>query len=152
MEVVRINNDSFGKWEKQIEELINESVKINFPEQDAGDSYGRDKCKQLKDYLEKGVATVIAIVEGEDLLGWIWCHQIYRLKKRRLHVSEIGVADQSQGKGIGQRLLREAEAFAKENGFEEIDLFVTASNERAVNFYEKSAYTPERFLMKKRVD
>ena len=151
MEIVRVKYDTFGKWEKQIEELINESVKINFPDQDAGSNYGSDKCTQLREYLKAGSAVVFATVEGDDLLGWLWCHQIYRLKKRRLHVSEIGVADQCQGRGIGQRLLREAESFAKENGYEEIDLFVTASNGRAVDFYQRSSFTPERFLMKKKV-
>ena len=42
-----------------------------------------------------------------------------------------------------------AEAYARENGYCEIDLLVTANNTDAVTFYEKASYAEERILMKK---
>lgn len=149
VDIIRLNYDTFRTWECQIEKLINDSVKINFYDQPVSDGYGAEKCDEIKAYLQKDAAIIYAAVEGGELLGWVWCHPITRLVKRRLHISEIGVAETCQGRGIGQKLLAETEAYARDNGFEEIDLFVTASNERAVDFYKKSSYIPERFLMKK---
>lgn len=149
MQIISIDHDNFSLWRSQIELLFNSSVKINFPDFIIDDHYGKAKCDEVKAYLENGTAVLFAAVEEKRLIGWIWCHQIRRLDRSRLHIAEIAVADDCYRKGIGKKLLFEAEKYAVVNGYQEIDLLVTASNESAVNFYKNACFVPERLLMKK---
>ena len=61
------------------------------------------------------------------------------------------MADECRRQGVGSQLLGIVELYAAENGFNEIDLLVTASNQSAVNFYQKADYKPERYHMKKTI-
>ncbi len=151
MQITRLNHESFSLWRNQIEKLFNSSVRINFPYAEPDDSYGRDKCKEVAGFLEDGSAIVFAAVEGNELAGWVWCHQIHRLKGKRIHIAEIAVADKWHRQGVGSRLLDKVEQYAMENGYNEIDLLVTASNQSAFKFYQKANYQPERYLMMKTV-
>jgi len=151
LQVIRINRNNFSLWSNQIEKLFDSSVKINFPEADISDAYGRDKCMEVAGFLEAGSAIVFAATEGEKLAGWVWCHQIHRLDGLRIHIAEIAVADECRRQGVGSQLLGIVELYAAENGFNEIDLLVTASNQSAVNFYQKADYKPERYHMKKTI-
>jgi len=54
-----------------------------------------------------------------------------------MHINQIIVDKEYKRKGIGKRLLEEAEKKAKELGIKVIDLFVSEKNAEAVNFYEK---------------
>ena len=149
MQVLRLTHETFPFWKDQIEELFNSAVKVNFPDAALEDSYGKDKCREVAGYLEDGSAIVFAAVEGEELAGWVWCHQIHRLNGKRIHIAEISVADQWHRQGIGSQLLGCVEQYAKDNGYSAIDLLVTAGNERAVKFYQNADFIPERYLMKK---
>ena len=149
LQVIKLSSDNYALWRDQIEELFNSSVRINFPDAELDDSYGRDKCEEVARFLENGSAIVFAAIEGEKLAGWVWCHQIHRLDGFRIHIAEITVADKWHRQGVGGRLLERVEQYAAENGYREIDLFATASNQSAVKFYQKADYKPERYLMKK---
>ncbi len=149
MRIISLNNRELPNWRNQIERLLNSAVKLNFPDQVLPESYGRDRCEELAEYLQAKKAVVFLAVDGETMLGWIWCHPIRRMSKERLHVAEIAVAEGHRGQGVGARLLAQAEQYARENGIEELDLLVTAKNRSAVSFYEKKGFEVERYLMKK---
>lgn len=59
------------------------------------------------------------------------------------HVSEIAVAAHAEGTGAGGALMREAERWAAERGFERLTLNVFATNDRARRFYERLGYATE---------
>lgn len=151
MQVIRISDDSFSLWRDQIEELLNQSVRINFPNAKVEESYGKDKCTELAAYLENNSAIVFAAIEGKKLAGFVWCHAVHRLDGTRLHVAEIAVANEWQRTGIGSKLLDNVEQCAAKSGYQAVDLFVTTSNSSAVSFYESASFEVERFLMKKTV-
>jgi len=67
----------------------------------------------------------------------------------RMHINQIIVDKEYKRKGIGKRLLEEAEKKAKELGIKVIDLFVSEKNAEAVNFYEKTGFVTERRYLKK---
>ena len=151
MQIIRMNNETFAVWRGHIEKLFNTSVRINFPNAGAGESYGRKKCEDVARYLQDGTAVVFAAVDGKQLAGWVWCHEIHRLDEKRVHIAEIAVDDNWHRQGIGSQLLERVERYAKENGYQAIDLLVTASNMGAVKFYEKARFESERYLMKKTI-
>ena len=149
MTIIRINDRNFESWRSHIEELLNCSVQLNFPGYHVDDNYGKHKCEDLETYIKNGSAIVFGAVEGNELIGWVWCHRINRLNKERLHIAEIGVKDTYHRHGVGKLLLSKIEQYGIENGVREIDLLVTKSNQAAVHFYENASYEIERYLMKK---
>lgn len=151
MQIDRLDNNNLLFWRGQIEELINTSVKISFPNQNISDNYCVEKCNKLAYYLAEGTAIVFVAREEEVLLGWVWCHEVIRISAKRLHIAEIAVRDKYQRTGVGRQLMNEVEMYAKSKGYKEIDLMVTITNSRAIGFYENALFVPERYLMKKTI-
>lgn len=67
---------------------------------------------------------------------------IDRLRSRMSHRGSfgIGVLRESWGCGIGSALTEHVIAFARENGFEQIELEVRCDNIRAIRLYEKYGF------------
>lgn len=64
----------------------------------------------------------------------------FLVPRPRGHLATIVVARNHQGRGIGRGLMRAAEAFAKDNGADDIKLEVMAFNSNALNFYKEIGY------------
>jgi diamine N-acetyltransferase len=67
-------------------------------------------------------------------------------------VEEVVVTIERRGSGIGRRLMAEAEAWAKNNGVEELWLNVWEFNESAIGFYAALGFEPINLRMRKKVD
>jgi ribosomal protein S18 acetylase RimI-like enzyme len=67
------------------------------------------------------------------------------------YIANLAVAKEAEGKGVGKALLRAAEAWAKEKGFEFMSLFVFATNQHARAFYEKLGYDEDSLRLTKRL-
>lgn len=86
--------------------------------------------------MEKGDIRVVA-VDGDQVVGWcdITPHPFEGLD----HVGELGmgVLKEYRGRSIGHSLLREALRLAYDQGLEKVELEVFASNQPAINLYNK---------------
>ncbi len=151
MQTVRLTYDEFGRWREEIAALLNENAAVSFPDNHIDPRYGHKKCRDIEKFLKDGSAVIFLAMEDGALLGWIWCHEIWRFADRRLHVADLGTARHCRRKGIGSLLLEKAEEYAAANGFAGLDLMVTASNEGAVAFYKKAGYLKERYQMYKNI-
>lgn len=151
MQFIRIDEETFDFWRDNIESLISYSISSNFRDYPVAESYVKDKCNQLKAHLHDGSAVVFAAIAQNKLCGWVWCHEIQRPGKRRLHVSEIAVSEECRRQGIGSKLLGMAEKYAVQHNIFETDLLVTAKNSDAVSFYANASYETERYLMRKKL-
>lgn len=60
------------------------------------------------------------------------------------YISDLAVASDSQGEGIGQRLLEHAEVWARQNGRTRLTLWVADSNSRAIQLYEAAGFSTAR--------
>lgn len=71
--------------------------------------------------------------------------QLKRLGGGEMKMRQVAVAPESQGKGIGRRLVQAAEEWCKDNGMVRICL---AARDSAVPFYERMGYeaTGEPFM------
>lgn len=59
------------------------------------------------------------------------------------HISDIAVAADGEGRGVGQALMRAAEAWARQQGYQLLTLHVFASNMRARRFYAGLGWSEE---------
>ncbi len=80
--------------------------------------------------------------------------EVHREPEPYLYLDDLSVTEQYRGRGIGTRLIREAEAYAKERGIGRIVFHVEKSNGSAFRLYKKLGYAVykddgSRYLMKK---
>jgi len=73
--------------------------------------------------------------------GEVWAVLILKpTENQTLKMRQVAVSPTHQGEGLGQLLVRKAELFAQEKGFEYL---VLHARETAYRFYEKMNYTVE---------
>ncbi|MBQ2061931.1 MAG: GNAT family N-acetyltransferase [Oscillospiraceae bacterium] len=80
--------------------------------------------------------------------------EVYREPEEYIYLDDFSVSEQYRGRGIGTRLIREAEAYAKELGIRHIVFHIEKRNRSAFRLYERLGYTVHRddgtrYLMKK---
>ena len=59
----------------------------------------------------------------------------------RANLDQLYVATSERGKGVGERLLADAEARMRESGVTEANLYVALGNDGAFRFYERHGWT-----------
>lgn len=89
----------------------------------------RDKDKEL-DHTEYHLCAM----DGETMAG---CVSLRPLENGLIKLRQMAVAETHQGQGIGAKLVRFAESFAKKRGFHTIE---TNARKTAQGFYEKLGY------------
>lgn len=96
---------------------------------------------------------VVVLVAGE--LGYCLCVEQRRPASpfthphHSLHVDQLAVAPDHQGRGIGRALMAAAEALGRERGCTELDLTVRADNAGARAFYAALGYAPRQLRLGK---
>ena len=80
--------------------------------------------------------------------------EVYREPEEYVYLDDLSVTEKYRGRGIGTRLIREAEAYAGELGVGVIVFHVLKSNTSAFRLYRRLGYSVyrddgTRFLMKK---
>lgn len=149
MQIIKLSAENIGKWKSQIFPLLKETVIYNFPNSEIPDSYYREEWDEVEKYIKLKRAFVFIAVNYNEVVGWIWTHLIDRFNEKRLHVAFFAVYKEFRRHGVGELLLAAAEEQARNLELQGIDLLVTASNERAVRFYEHHGFNSERYLMHK---
>lgn len=122
---------------------------LNFPQQIFGKSEGESRYHSLLSYLENGQGSVLGLLKEERLIGFLW---YFKTATNRFHINEIIISPEHRSSGYGKILLEELIAIGKTEGIPQIELFVTCSNQVAVNFYESYDFRPERMLMVKHLE
>jgi len=93
----------------------------------------------------EGTAIFIAHDDDNVQLGFVHVHDgkdFYNHDKHG-HISDLIVAAEGQGKGIGRLLLNKAEEWARSQGYRWLTLSVFAQNVRAREIYERAGYGPD---------
>src|SRR5699024_5308942 len=86
---------------------------------------------------------------NDKIIGFVWFFIKNNTFPKTIHVNHFVVSEEFRGKGLGKDLWEKVEEFAINNDIEDIELLVSKNNENAVNFYLKSNFEIERFVMKK---
>ena len=80
--------------------------------------------------------------------------EVYREPRAYVYLDDLSVTEAYRGRGIGTRLIRAAESYAKEIGIETVVFHVNKTNRGAFRLYERLGYAVyrddgTRYLMKK---
>lgn len=80
--------------------------------------------------------------------------EVYREPEEYIYLDDLSVTERYRGRGIGTRLIREAEAYARKIGIRRIIFHVEKRNTSAYRLYERLGYSIHRddgtrYLMKK---
>lgn len=151
MKIERLVYERFPEYRTEILRLLKLSGKVSFPEIELPDAYYQARLEGVEKYLQDGSAVIFLAVSEAGTCGWIWCHEIDRMGEKRLHIANIAVNPQFRKQGIGSALYSAAENYARETGYQAIDLLVTASNSGAVKLYRDLGFSDERIQMSKKL-
>jgi ribosomal protein S18 acetylase RimI-like enzyme len=91
--------------------------------------------------------TLVLLAEGApgEPLGvlFVSTRADYFTGRPHAHVEVVALDRAAQGRGLGYRLMAEAERWARERGYNAITLNVFAGNRRALALYERLGYQTE---------
>jgi GNAT superfamily N-acetyltransferase len=89
-----------------------------------------------------GHALFVALDEKNTVVGWVHVHNIDRLEvERYADIGGIVVDAAMRGKGVGRALMRCAEAWALDSGYDRVKLSSGAHRIEAHAFYEHIGYS-----------
>lgn len=96
----------------------------------------------LKEIIQRPDTTVLLYKDGPRLLG---CVEL-RTDEMKIYLGMLSVMPNTQGKGIGKRLLKEAEVYALEQGCNKIYMTVISVRTELIDWYVRHGYhlTDER--------
>jgi GNAT superfamily N-acetyltransferase len=103
---------------------------------------GEDIARRLGGMVEsREHAVFVAELPGSEIAGWIGVF-VYRCVETdmRAEVSGLVVDERRRSQGVGQRLLKQAEQWAREHGCNAIGLRSNVIRERAHAFYQREGY------------
>lgn len=97
-------------------------------------STDRTNAAQVRELLSKGV--FLLLEEDTRLLACVYLEP----RGDRAYLGMLSVEQDVQGRGIGNRMMREAEDFARRRGYIAIDLRIVHVREELPPYYRKLGY------------
>ena len=123
----------------------------NFPGFKMNPYFMREQKLRLNDaYMLPEHAIYVLEIKPGYLAGFIWCH-IYDTNEYGAFgsIEAIYLIPEMRGKGFGRKLMERGEEFFINRGIKNIKLYVTITNEVAVNLYQNLGYEVKRWEMQK---
>lgn len=141
--------EEVSSYKLQLVDWFCDAYALNFPKLIFGKIEGENRYQALFNYLQSGQGNVLGLLQNDNLLGFLW---YFKTPTNRLHVNEIIISPAHRSSGYGKILLEELLAIGRDEGISQVELFVTCTNQVAVNFYEKYDFRAERMLMVKNIE
>jgi len=94
--------------------------------------------RSFTNFVKEGAHELLVLLEGDTLLGYVL--NLYRAGTNLARMYSIAVAPAGRGKGLGERLLKAAEAAARLRHCVFMRLEVNVNNQPAIQLYERSNY------------
>ena len=108
------------------------------------------KYEELKKYCEDGSAILLGVLDGKELIAFLWAYRREVFGKPRIHLAQICVGKGYRQRGIGSQLLRKLEGILEGEAANVIELMATYDNELLIRFYQENGFEMERVLMVKK--
>jgi len=113
------------------------------------------EARTLRDFFESpddGTRLLVAEA-GDSRLGFVLIEELrdYFTLERHGHVGILAVTEGAEGRGAGRALLRAAESWARDRGFQTLTLNVFSGNDHARAVYEHLGFQEETVKYVKRI-
>lgn len=99
-----------------------------------------------KQIARKNSIIFIALIADEPA-GYVWCmrekreESLFKYAHTKIYIHQLSVNPESQGQGVGRKLMLAAEKLAQINGVTKIELDSWGFNAKAHSFFEKMGYS-----------
>lgn len=149
---VRIRRFDYSRDVEAVIACMPELYETNFPGLRADGEFLARRRQALREAARDPAQLVLVAEDGRGLAGFIWlAMELDSTGRRRGEVAAIFVHQRVRGTGVGRLLMEEAEWTFRSWGCVSALLMVTATNERALQLYQRLGYDVTRYQMEKRL-
>ncbi|MDA2393919.1 GNAT family protein [Bacillus cereus] len=127
----------------QLSKQLDEETKFMLYEPGERKTTVEQQEKMIHRFMENEYATIFVAVEDERIVGFILVNGNNIQRKRHVASIVIGILQEYSGRGIGTRLFKEVEKWAKLHDVWRLELTVMAHNTRAQALYKKAGFEKE---------
>lgn len=127
----------------QLSKQLDEETKFMLYEPGERKTTAEQQEKMIHRFIENEYATIFVAVEDERIVGFILVNGNNIQRKRHVATIVIGILQEYSGRGIGTRLFKEVEKWAKLHDVWRLELTVMAHNTRAQALYKKAGFEKE---------
>lgn len=127
----------------QLSKQLDEETKFMLYEPGERKTTAEQQEKMIHRFIENEYATIFVAVEDERIVGFILVNGNNIQRKRHVATIVIGILQEYNGPGIGTRLFKEVEKWAKLHDVWRLELTVMAHNTRAQALYKKAGFEKE---------
>lgn len=128
-----------------VAQLLRQAAQTGFALQSAEEI---DEVEIARD-LAEGLGLRIVTERGDQLSGYLTIVPGHTRVLSRTGDLQLIVDQQMRGKGIGAELMRHAIAWADGGALDRIEIFVRATNTRALSLYERFGFVQEGVLRRR---
>lgn len=147
--IKKANDKILIKHQKKILKLMRESWKLNFPDSKLNENNINDRFQKMIKYIKNNEGSVLIATKKESFIGYLW----YFIKNNNsIHINQIIISNEFRGMKIGTRLINTLYEEAKKLDILKVELNVTVSNEKALNFYKKEHFKLKRVLLERDIN
>lgn len=121
----------------QLSKQLDEETKFMLYEPGERKFTAEQQEQMIQRFVENKYATILVAVEEERIVGFILVNGNHIQRKRHVASIVIGILQEYSGQGIGTRLFKEVEKWARLHDVWRLELTVMAHNTRAQALYKK---------------
>lgn len=105
----------------------------------------RDLALVAQALQRDGAVQLATVANTDEVVGFIALTEVedHYTQRRNLHVSDLAVAPEHEGRGIASALLRRAEELARARGDHWLSIAVFPQNTRALALYSRLGFQPD---------
>ncbi|AEE26798.1 GNAT family N-acetyltransferase [Francisella hispaniensis] len=129
--------------------MLSDNLRINFPELEEVCERAESYYLEMLKYVQNDEAIVIGAFANDILMGFIWGYCQSQFPSKKYHISHIVVDKKLRSSGIGSRLIESFEEYVISNGGGKLDLFTSANNLQAIDFYRQKKFIVKRLQLEK---
>jgi ribosomal protein S18 acetylase RimI-like enzyme len=105
-------------------------------EADLIDGTVRTDAASLNELIQKPSAVLLKYELDDIVVGCVYLEK----EANNLYLGMLSVSSQRQAQGIGKKLLKAADEYAKQNGCEKIEMTVISVRNELIAWYERNGY------------
>jgi len=149
--IKQLHENEFVSIKDQLFNLQKENVQLSFPDKIVKAEYVQARIDSIYSFLQQDKAIVFLAMEGETVVGFIWCYPRFFYDEQRIFINSLIVLENYRSKNIGKKLVEKVENYAKDNAYDAVDVSAASFNHSGLKFYRNNGFSDERIQLVKRI-